>query len=270
MQNIHRYFFYAGLVFNTLLDHRRGRGLPRTGTRLGRERRHHRALRQRRAALDVLAQLPRLSPPRRRPGQEFQGPPDPLPILEDPDAAQRQAHELRVGLAALRRLHRHLRAPRRLRRASPTTSSSRRTTSDRLPLRTPRLRRTDHRRRRRRTARRDRGASSAASRSASSPSRCSARPTPSWPRAAWPRRWATSIPRTTGWCTFATPCAAASTSTTTAWPNSTPRSRRTASGSSSSGGRSSTAPRTARSSSATSAVTATRASPTSATAPAWS
>ena len=51
----------------------------------------------------------------------------------------------------------------------------------------------------------------------SSASRCSARRTPSWPRAAWRPPWATSGPRTTGRSTSATPCAAARCSTTGAW-----------------------------------------------------
>ena len=46
--------------------------------------------------------------------KSFQGPPDPLQVLEAPHAAQRQAHELRVGVAHLRRPHRRLRAPGRL------------------------------------------------------------------------------------------------------------------------------------------------------------
>ena len=61
----------------------------------------------------------------------------------------------------------------------------------------------------------------------SSASRCWARRTRSWPRAASPRRWATSGPRTTGRCTSATPCAAARCSTTGAWPSCTPRRRPT-------------------------------------------
>ncbi len=101
-------------------------------------------------------------------------------------------------------------------------------------------------------------------------SRCSARPTPSWPKAARRRPWATCGPRTTGRCTSATPCAAARCSTTGAWPSCTPRRHPTASTSSSGGGRCSTGPRTAASSSGTSAATATPAWPMSATAPAWS
>ena len=52
---------------------------------------------------------------------------------------------------------------------------------------------------------------------ASCASRCSARLTPSWPRAAWRRRSATSTAATTGRSTSATRCAAASSSTTGAW-----------------------------------------------------
>jgi hypothetical protein len=68
--------------------------------------------------------------------------------------------------------------------------------------------------------------------------------------------------------TSPTRCAAASTSTTGAWPSCTPRKRPTACASSRRGARSSTAPRTAASCSATSAATAIRAWRTSATAPA--
>ena len=73
MQNLHRYFFYAGLVFNTLLTIDAVEAFREPGHRLGRERRHDRAVRERRPAVDVLAQLPRLSPPRRRPREELQG-----------------------------------------------------------------------------------------------------------------------------------------------------------------------------------------------------
>ena len=52
---------------------------------------------------------------------------------------------------------------------------------------------------------------------------------------------------TTGWSTSATPCAAASSSTTSGWPSCTPRRRRTGSGSWRPTARCSTAPRTARS-----------------------
>ena len=93
------------------------------------------------------------------------------------------------------------------------------------------VRRRRHRRRRRRAARGHRGPRARACAPRSSASRCSARPTPSWPRAASPRRWATSTATTTGRCTSATPCAAASSSTTGGWPSCTPRRRRTGSGS---------------------------------------
>ena len=52
-------------------------------------------------------------------------------------------------------------------------------------------------------------------------------------------------PETTGRCTFATPCAAASSSTIGAWPSCTPKKRRTACSSWKNGARSSTARRTA-------------------------
>ena len=73
---------------------------------------------------------------------------------------------------------------------------------------------------------------------------CSARRTRSWPRAASPRRWPTSTPRTTGGCTSATPCAAGRCSTTGAWRSCTRRRRPTASASSRTGARCSTAPPT--------------------------
>ena len=105
--------------------------------------------------------------------------------------------------------------------------------------------------------------------SASSASRCSARHTRSWPRAASRRRSPTWTPTTRGRPTSATRWSAASCSTTRAWPSSTPRRRRTASASSSSGAPSSTGPATGASSSGRSAATPTPASPTSATAPGW-
>ena len=43
MQNLHRYFFYAGLVFNMLLTYDAVERLPPAGPRLGRHGRHHRA-----------------------------------------------------------------------------------------------------------------------------------------------------------------------------------------------------------------------------------
>ena len=96
-----------------------------------------------------------------------------------------------------------------------------------------------------RPAGRDRGARGGARTAVVVQVAARARPTPSWPRAAWPPRWATCGPRTTGRCTSATRCAAARCSTTGGWPSSTPRRRRTASASSSGGARCSTAPRTA-------------------------
>ena len=81
-----------------------------------------------------------------------------------------------------------------------------------------------------------------ASRSAWSASRCSARRTRSWPRAAWRRRWPTSTTATAGASISPTRCAAGSTSTTGAWPSCTPRKPPTACASSKRGGRCSTAP----------------------------
>ena len=60
--------------------------------------------------------------------------------------------------------------------------------------RTAPLRRRGDRRRRRRAAGRDRGPARRQDDRRSSPSRCSARRTRSWPRAAPPRRWGTSTP----------------------------------------------------------------------------
>ena len=114
IQNIHRYFFYAGLVFNVLLTYRRRPGLSRAGIGWGVSVGTIVLVRERHAALALLPALSRLSPPVRRSSEELQGPPVSLPILEVPHAAQRQAHELRVGLAALRRLHRYLHSSRRL------------------------------------------------------------------------------------------------------------------------------------------------------------
>jgi succinate dehydrogenase / fumarate reductase, flavoprotein subunit len=74
--------------------------------------------------------------------------------------------------------------------------------------------------------------------------------------------------RTTGRSTSATPCAAARCSTTGAWRSCTPRRRRTASSSSRSGARCSTAPRTADPQRDFGGHRYAR-SPTSATAPAW-
>ena len=79
----------------------------------------------------------------------------------------------------------------------------------------------------------------------SSASPCWARRTRSWPRAASPRPWPTSTPRTTGGCTSATPCAAGRCSTTGGWRSCTPRRRPTGSASSRTGARCSTARRTA-------------------------
>ena len=108
-----------------------------------------------------------------------------------------------------------------------------------------------------------------ASKSASSANRCSARRTPSWPRAAWRRRWATWTTATTGKSISPTPCAAANTSTTGAWPNCTRRKRRRASTNLKPGARCSTARRTEKFSSAISAATDIRGWRTSATAPDW-
>ena len=95
-----------------------------------------------------------------------------------------------------------------------------------------------------------------ASRSAWCANRFWARRTPSWPRAALRPRLPTSTTATTGACISPTPCAAASTSTTGAWPSCMPGKRPTACASSRLGARSSTAPRTAASCSATSAAIA--------------
>ena len=106
-----------------------------------------------------------------------------------------------------------------------------------------------------------------ARRSGSCASRCSGRPTRSWPRAASRRPSATWTPRTSGRPTSATRWSAGSSSTTRGWPSSTPRRRPTGSASSRPGARSSTERATGGSSSGRSAATRTRGSRTSATGP---
>src|SRR5699024_1661539 len=103
----------------------------------------------------------------------------------------------------------------------------------------------------------------------SSPSHCSARPTRSWPRAELQRRWATPTPTTSGPCTFVTPSAVENSSTTPAWPNSTPVRPPNASSSSSTGVPCSTAPPRAGSVNATSVGTSIPGSHTWVTAPVW-
>ena len=201
---------------------------------------------------------------------QFSKHPHPLPAVEVRHAAQRPAHADRLGQPGHGGLGRPVRAAggeRRVPRPQDLLSTG---ASAHDRPRDPRLRRRRHRRRRRRAAGRHRGPASWASAPPSCASRSWARPTPSWPRAARRRPWATCGPRTTGRCTSATPCAAARCSTTGAWPSSTPRRHPTASTSWSAGGRCSTGPRTGASSSATSAATATPAWPTWATAPASS
>src|SRR5882762_6253766 len=83
--------------------------------------------------------------------------------------------------------------------------------------------------------------------SALSANRFSAKLTPSWPKAASRPPWPMSIPPTIGVPTFATPCAAASCSTTGAWRNSTRRKLPSGSGNWNSGGRSLIARRTDKS-----------------------
>ena len=238
------------------------------------QRRHRGALRQRRVPLALLAVVPRLPALLRRPGEVVRQAPDPPQALEVRHAAQRPPHALRLD-QPLRRRPRATSTcgwwpagPSTTRASTsrsrgrghgpewPTTRPTTTTSSSSAPA-APGCAPPSRPR-------------SAACGWRSSASRCSARRTRSWPRAAWPPPWATSGPRTTGRSTSATPCAAARCSTTGAWRRSTPWRRPTGSSSSSAGARCSTAPRTAASPSATSAATATPAWPTWATAPGWS
>ena len=126
----------------------------------------------------------------------------------------------------------------------------------------------DHRRRRRRTARGDR--SGRGGREGRADLQVAARQGAhrDGRRRHGGRAWRTTTIATTGWCISRTRCAAASTSTTGAWPNCMRRKRPIACASSRRGARCSTARRTAASISATSAATGTRGWRTSATAPA--
>ncbi len=87
----------------------------------------------------------------------------------------------------------------------------------------PRIRRARHRRRRRGAAGGHRSVGGRRVGRRRLRSRCSARRTRSWPKAASPRRSRTSTIATAGRCTSPTRCAAASTSTTRGWPRSTRR-----------------------------------------------
>ena len=97
-QNVHRYFFYLGLVFNVILTYdavlafrdARRRVVPHGP-------RHAGARRQRGAAVAVLAVLPLLPARRRRPAQALLGAPGPLPRLDAGLAAERPAHAAGLG-----------------------------------------------------------------------------------------------------------------------------------------------------------------------------
>ena len=242
LQNLHRYFFYLALLFNVVLtiDAVMAFRMPGDGGHR-RERRHARARGQRRAAvaLQPLAATPA--------GTSAAATSAPSPTTRSATGSGRRSPRSTPGtcrspgpawsFVALTDLYVRLVAARRVHR--PQALLGERPMHDRL--RVPRLRRHRHRRRRRRAAGRHRGQGAAACAPRSSASRCSARPTPSWPRAAWPPPWATSTPRTTGRCTSATRCAAARCSTTGGWPSCTPRRRPTGSTSSRPGARCSTA-----------------------------
>ena len=151
-----------------------------------------RPVRQRRAAERLLAVVPLAAPHRRRQAR----------LLLVLAAARRSATRLWQRLTSLNRHHmawawasllvgdvrRRLRPAARARgHHRPGDPALIDATDDRPPRASP-PRRPRHRRRRRRTAGGDRGGRGRGDRSGSSASRCSARPTRSWPRAASPRR----------------------------------------------------------------------------------
>ena len=114
MQNAHRYFFYAGLIFNGLLTYDAVLAFHQPGIGWGVTRGHHRARGERHVVVALLPVVSRLSPPVRRSSEELQGPPVALQVLEVRHASQRQAHELRLGVSGLCRLHRYLHSSRGL------------------------------------------------------------------------------------------------------------------------------------------------------------
>ncbi len=65
LQNVHRYFFYFGLVFNVILTIDAVVAFRQPGSRARVQRRHRGAHHQRHAAVALLAQLPCLPPPLR-------------------------------------------------------------------------------------------------------------------------------------------------------------------------------------------------------------
>ena len=69
LQNVHRYFFYFGLVFNVILTIDAIMAFRQPGFGIGHQRGHGRADHQRHPAVALLPQLPRLPPPLRRRGQ---------------------------------------------------------------------------------------------------------------------------------------------------------------------------------------------------------
>ena len=95
-QNVHRDFFYFGLVFNVILtaDAITAFRQPGIGRRV--QRRHRGAADQRTSAVALLAELPRVPPPVRGRGQTVLDVPDPPPDLEDPHPAQRPPHGVRL------------------------------------------------------------------------------------------------------------------------------------------------------------------------------
>ena len=111
LQNVHRYFFYFGLIFNVILtiDAIEAFRQPGVGYRFfGRD---SCSLDQRNPPVAVLAQLPRLPPSVRRRGQAVFGITDSSPTVEDPDPPQCPAHGVRLDEPGLRRPDRCLRAP---------------------------------------------------------------------------------------------------------------------------------------------------------------
>ena len=110
LQNIHRYFFYFGLVFNVILTIDAIVAFRQPGYGIGFSVGTAVLVDQRHAPVAVLAELPRLSPPVRWRGQAVLGVTHPAPDLEDPHPAQCQAHGVRLDEPGLRGLHRSLRS----------------------------------------------------------------------------------------------------------------------------------------------------------------
>ena len=108
LQNIHRYFFYFGLVFNVILTIDAIVAFRQPGNGIGFSVGTAVLLINADAPVALLAQLPRVPPSLRGRGQAVLDVPHPPPHLEDPDPTQRPAHGLRVDEPGLRGLHRLL------------------------------------------------------------------------------------------------------------------------------------------------------------------